>query len=68
VINAHGQVAAAASLTNSASAIGLFLGDGTNAVAIALTGQPAPKGGNYDSRLAFLKPLRLNDRGEVAST
>lgn len=66
VINAHGQVAAAASLTNSASPIGLFVGDGTNAVAIALTGQPAPKGGNYDSRQAFLLPLRFNDRGEVA--
>ncbi len=66
VINAHGQVAAVASLTNSANAIGLFVGDGTNAVAIALTGQAAPKGGNYDSRLAFFQPLRLNDRGEVA--
>jgi hypothetical protein len=66
VINVRGQVAAVASLANSASLIGLFVGDGTNAIAIALEGQPAPKGGNYDSRLAFLQPLRLNDRGEVA--
>jgi hypothetical protein len=66
VINARGQVAAVASLTNSTSPIGLFVGDGTNAVAIALTGQPAPKGGNYDSRSAFAKPLSINDRGEVA--
>jgi hypothetical protein len=66
VINVRGQVAAVASLTNSTSPIGLFVGDGTNAVAIALTGQPAPKGGNYDSRSAFAQPLRLNDRGDVA--
>ena len=66
VINVRGQVAAVASLTNSTSPIGLFVGDGTNAVAIALTGQPAPKGGNYDSRFAFSQPLRFNDRGDVA--
>jgi len=64
VINAHGQVAAVASLTNIAD--GLFVGDGTNAVAIALDGQPAPKGGNYGSRLGFFSPLRLSDRGYVA--
>jgi hypothetical protein len=46
IINAHGQVAAGALLTNSAGGSGLFLGDGTNAVAIALLGQPAPRGGN----------------------
>jgi hypothetical protein len=62
-INAHGQVAAGALLTNSAGGAGLFLGDGTNAVAIMLQGQPAPKGGNYSFPFGS---VRLNDRGEVA--
>ena len=66
VINVHGQVAVVASLTHSASHLGLFVGDGTQALAVALDGQPAPKGGNYDSRAGFSQPLRLNDRGEVA--
>jgi hypothetical protein len=66
VINAHGQVAAIGSLTDGASSGGLFVGDGTNAGAIALEGQPAPKGGNYRSYDAFQGPLRLNDRGEAA--
>jgi hypothetical protein len=64
VINRHGQVAAPASLTNSASRLGLFVGDGSDAVAIALQGQPAPKGGSYGD--AFEGPIRINDRGEVA--
>jgi hypothetical protein len=63
IINAHGQVAAGALLTNSAGGSGLFLGDGTNAVAIALLGQPAPRGGNYSQPISS---VRLNDRGEVA--
>ena len=63
VINAHGQVAARCFLANNASVSGLFVGDGTNAVAIAFEGQPAPKGGNYGQ---FAAPTRLNDRGEVA--
>jgi hypothetical protein len=63
VLNARGQVAAVGDLMNGASSRGLFVGDGTNAVAIAFVGQPAPKGGNYGR---FLAPLRLNDRGEVA--
>jgi hypothetical protein len=50
-------------LTNSAGGSGLFLGDGTNAVAIALLGQPAPKGGNYSQPISS---VRLSDRGEVA--
>jgi len=68
VINRHGQVAVIGLLTNSASRRGVFVGDGTDAVAIALDGQLAPKGGSYtDSGLgAFLGPIRLNDRGEVA--
>jgi hypothetical protein len=68
-INSHGQLALVASLTNSASNEGVFVGDGTNAVAIALEGQEAPKGGIYrDTRGlgAFQAPIRLNDRGEVA--
>ena len=67
VINRHGQVASDASLTNSASREGIFVGDGTNVVAIALEGQAAPKGGIYrdpSGRVTF--PLtKLNDRGEV---
>jgi hypothetical protein len=64
VINKMGLVAASASLTNSTSGFGLFVGDGSNSVAIALGGQAAPKGGNYDR--GFFTPLRINDNGEVA--
>jgi hypothetical protein len=64
VITKHGQVVAVASLANGASSAGLFVGDGTDAVAIALDGQPAPEGGSYSD--AFDKPLAINDRGEVA--
>jgi hypothetical protein len=70
VINRHGQVATFAFLTNSASREGLFVGDGTEAVAIALEGQSAPKGGSYKLRpgfpATFLSPIRFNDRGELA--
>jgi len=68
VLNRHGQVASAASLTNGASHEGIFVGDGTNAIAIALEGQPAPKGGVYSDprgRLTFRLPIKLNDRGDV---
>jgi hypothetical protein len=66
-INAHGQVVAVCSLTNSASRAGLFVGNGTHTVAIALDGQPAPKGGNYEAgAVSFTGTTRLNDRGEVA--
>jgi hypothetical protein len=67
-INAHGQVGALAMLTNGGS--GLFVGDGAEAVAIALEGESAPKGGTYRDRsgrgFTFPSPFRLNDRGEVA--
>lgn len=70
LINRHGQVAALALLTNSASRTGLFVGDGADSVAIALEGQPAPKGGSYidgsGRGFTFPSPFRLNDRGEVA--
>jgi hypothetical protein len=69
VINSHGQVATVALLTNSTSRTGVFIGDGTNSVAIALEGQTAPKGGTYADPLhrgAFGAPVRLSDRGEVA--
>jgi hypothetical protein len=68
-INRHGQVVSFAKLTNSASPGGLFVGDGTDAVAIALEGQPAPNGGSYGGvlgRNTFGGPIKLNDRGEVA--
>jgi hypothetical protein len=63
-INSHGQVAALCLLTNSASRIGLFVGDGTDVVPIAVEGQPAPMGGNYGT--FFPGIARINDRGEVA--
>lgn len=64
VINQSGQVAASASLTNGTSDFGLFVGDGSSNVAIALGGQAAPKGGNYAG--GFFLPLRINDGGDVA--
>ena len=63
-INSHGQVAALCLLTNSTSHIGLFVGDGTDVVPIAVEGQPAPRGGNYGT--FFPGIARINDRGEVA--
>jgi hypothetical protein len=68
IINRHGQVAAFAAVNNGPSSGGLFLGDGTDTVAIALQGQPAPTGGNYRAQNAFVGPIRLNDRAEVAFT
>jgi hypothetical protein len=64
LINRHGQVAASANLANGTGVFGLFVGDGTDTVAIALEGQAAPKGGTYLG--GPLKPLTLNERGEVA--
>jgi hypothetical protein len=62
IINSHGLIATTASLNNNDA--GIFVGDGTDTVAIAVQGQPAPKGGNYNGQ--FLVPTRLNDQGEVA--
>ena len=62
IINGRGQVASLASLTHGAG--GLFRGDGKRAAAIALQGNPAPKGGNYNGR--FFGPQVMNDRGQVA--
>lgn len=42
---------------------GLFLHDGLDAIAIAQSGDPTPKGGIYTS---FFGPLTLNDRGQTA--
>jgi len=64
LINKHGQVAVVGMLTNAASRTGLFVGDGIDAVAVALEGQSAPKGGAYSQ--SFFKPLTFNDRSEVA--
>ena len=61
-INIHGQVMAICSLTSTASSKGVFIGDGRDAVAIALLGHSAPKGGNY---AVFTSSPRLNDHGEV---
>ena len=67
VTNKHGQVLAPAALDNAAGPFGLMLGDGTNAIAIAVSGHAAPKGGIYATGVAlqFLSPV-LNDRGQVA--
>jgi hypothetical protein len=62
-INNRGQVAASA-LLSGPDPNGLFVGDGDHTVAIALEGQPAPKGGTY--RGIFADPITLNDRGDVA--
>ena len=74
VINKHGQVLGFASLNNAVGPLGLFLGDGRDAVAIALSGQAAPKGGRYcrpgdmgcPNAVQFLGLPSLNDRGQVA--
>jgi len=67
VINKQGQVLALASLENAAGPFGVMLGNGTDTVAIAISGQAAPKGGIYatDVALQFLGRV-LNDRGQVA--
>ncbi len=67
VINKHGQVLALANLDNAAGPFGVIVGDGTDTVAIAISGQAAPKGGIYatDVALQFLGRV-LNDRGQVA--
>ena len=67
VINKHGQVLALGSLVNAAGPLGLFLGDGNEAVAIALSGHAAPKGGNYATNVGiqFFGSV-LNDRGQAA--
>ena len=62
VINNHGQIATTVSLNNSD--IGIYVGNGTDTVTIALQGQPAPKGGNYKGQ--FVAPTRFNDLGDVA--
>lgn len=61
-INAHGQVVAPC-LVNSGISSGLFVGDGTTVIPIAVQGQTAPTGDIY---FAFVGTTRLNDRGEVA--
>ena len=67
VTNKHGQVMALASLGNASGPFGLIVGDETNARAIALSGQAAPKGGIYATNVAVqFFGGALNDRGEVA--
>ncbi len=72
-INKHGQVLAQAAL-ESAPDQGLYLGDSRNAVAIAVSGQLAPRGGIYCRAGVsgcpgvglFLGRTELNDRGQAA--
>ena len=63
VINERGQVAATALLANGLGPSGLFRSDGKEIAIIALEGVSAPDGGRFNG---FLKPLTINDRGEVA--
>jgi hypothetical protein len=73
VINKRGQILDFASLENAVGPNGLFLGDGGDAVAIALAGHAAPKGGSYcrpgdmgcPGAVQFFG-YRLNDRGQAA--
>jgi hypothetical protein len=73
VINKHGQVLSFAFLNNELRPLGFFLGDGRDAVAIALAGEAAPKGGSYcrpgdlgcPNAVQFFGRT-LNDRGQVA--
>jgi hypothetical protein len=67
VTNKHGQLLVLASLDNGAGPFGLILGDGNDAIAIALSGHAAPAGGNYATAVSiqFFGSV-LNDRGQVA--
>lgn len=63
VLNDRGQVVVACFINNGIASSGLFLGDGKKTSVVALTGQPAPKGGNYGDRFAV--PTLLDDQGRV---
>jgi len=67
VTNKHGQILALASIDGGAGPLGLIRGDGMDAVAIALSGHAAPKGGIYATgvNIQFFGSV-LNDRGEAA--
>lgn len=67
VTNKHGQVLVLGSLDNGAGPFGLILGDGTDAIAIALSGHAAPEGGAYATAvpIQFFGSV-LNDRGQAA--
>jgi hypothetical protein len=73
-INKHGQVLSLASLNNATGPTGLFLGDGQDSVAIAVSGQAAPKGGNYcrpgdvgcPGAVQFAGTPSLNNGGQAA--
>jgi hypothetical protein len=61
-INSHGQVLTTCTLIENPIVQSVLVGDGTRAVAVAMLGAPAPRGGNY----AQFSRTALNDRGEVA--
>ena len=75
-MNEHGEVLALALLNKQEGPIGLFLGNGKDTVAIALSGGAAPKGGSYcrptdpgcPSAVQFPTTNVLNDRGQAAFT
>jgi hypothetical protein len=61
-INARGQATTLCDLTGGVSSGGLFLGDGRETVAVALNGQPAPTGADFQ----ILESHKINNRSEVA--
>ena len=63
ILNDQGQVVVQCAINNGIAPSGLFLGDGKKINAVALTGQPAPKGGNYGDRIAA--PTLLSNEGRV---
>jgi hypothetical protein len=63
-INNRGQIATSVSTTDG-SVLGIFLGDGAQTTAIALTGHAAPAGGTYNGDYFAPGPF-VNDRGQVA--
>ncbi|MFT3867908.1 MAG: hypothetical protein QM715_05360 [Nibricoccus sp.] len=63
ILNDKGQVVVPCLITGGTVPSGLLLGDGKKTTIVALTGQPAPKGGNYGDRFAV--PTLLDDQGQV---
>jgi hypothetical protein len=63
VLNGSGQVAVNASVTNGGSSVGgIFIGTPGSFQPVALTGSPAPDGGNYSSFASF---PGINNSGQV---
>lgn len=63
LLNNRGQVAVVCLINDGIAPSGLLLSDGKTINSVALTGRPAPKGGNYGDRFAV--PTLLDDEGRV---